>query len=126
MPDACTISRMPYTIREDPGLVRVNMTGARTAVELHAMLTDTDAMLRDRPVWPDNLFDMRGMEAAELGFTEVLSLARRREAVTPPNPIRTAFVAEAPSMVGYVRMFQHLNHNPLITSRIFSTVEDAE
>jgi len=117
---------MPYTIRENSGLMRIAMTGPLAAVDLHAMLTEVDTMVRDRPVWPDNLFDMRGMEVAALGFVEVMSLARRREAVTPPNAIRTAFVAEAPSLVGYVRMFQNLNQNPQITSRIFSTVESAE
>jgi hypothetical protein len=117
---------MPYSIDEEGGVLRARFVGALTGTELHAFIDEVDAKLAPRPQWPDNLIDLRAVELSALGFTDIMSLAKRREAAAPPNAIRTALVADTPTMTGFARMFQSLNHNPNITIQVFSDAAEAE
>ena len=94
--------------------------------DLHQFVVELSALVETRARWPNNLIDLRGVEPSRLSFNDVLSLAKIREAVTPPHPIRTAFVTDSPAMTGFVRMFQSLNHNPSIAIEVFSDVAAAE
>src|SRR5262245_3937648 len=117
---------MPHVISEKAGVLRVKVTGVITVTELHQMLDELDAILKDRTRWANNLMDLRGVDLSGLGFVDMMSLAKRRMAVQPPNPIRTAFIADSPTVIGFVRMFQSLNHNPSISSELFDDVAAAE
>lgn len=114
---------MPYTCDERDGVLWIRCEGEMSEIDLHALISEMQAMVDDRPQWPDNLLDLRGVELVGVGFGEVMSLARRREKIAPPNPIFTALVADAPIVIGYARMFQSLMHNPSITVNLFSTIE---
>lgn len=117
---------MPYSLTESQGVLRVAWTGPLNSTDLHALLNVMDSTLSGRAAWPDNLIDFRGLETSSLRFTDIMSLAKRRELVAPPNPIYTAFVADQPVIVGFVRMFQSVNQNPRITSQLFATLDEAE
>jgi hypothetical protein len=117
---------MPYSIQQDGELLRSRFTGTLSGNDLHAMLDEVDRLLAPRERWPDNLLDLRALEGSSLGFTDVMSVAKRRESITPPNAIRTAIVADSPTLIGFARMFQSLNHNPNITIQIFSDPAEAE
>lgn len=100
-------------------------TGTLSAAELHGSLDEADRLLAASARWPDSLVDLRGVELSALGFTDIMSVAKRRESITPPNPIRTAIVADSPTLMGFARMFQSLNHNPNITMRVFGDMDEA-
>jgi hypothetical protein len=116
---------MPYSVQEDAGMLRVRYSGRLTGADVHESLSEMDALVQPRERWPDNLVDMRGADISALGFPDIMSVAKRREAVTPPNPIRTAIVADHPSILGFARMFQSLNHNPNITIQVFADHTEA-
>jgi hypothetical protein len=117
---------MPYSIDEEGGVLRARFVGALTGTELHAFIDEVDAKLAPRPQWPNNLIDLRAVELSALGFTDMMSIAKRREAIQPPSPIRTAILADSPALTGFARMFQSLNHNPNITIQVFSDAAEAE
>ena len=102
------------------------MHGVMTGDEFHQFAGQMSALMATRSRWPNNLIDLRAVEPSRLSFNDVLSLAKIREAVTPPNPIRTALVAGSPAMIGFARMFQSLNHNPSIAIEVFTDVAAAE
>lgn len=117
---------MPYSIQETPLGLRIAYAGTLNAAELHASLDESEGMLANAQQWPDHLIDLRGVELSALGFPDILSVAKRRESITPPNAIRTAIVADSPTLRGFARMFQSLNNNPNITIQVFGDVSDAE
>lgn len=117
---------MPFTLQEEDGVLRVTINGNVLAAELHDLLTAMESFVVARAHWPDNLVDLRGIDLASLGFTDILGLAKRREALKPPNAFRTAMVADSPIVLGFARMFQSVNHNPAITLELFQTLEAAE
>lgn len=116
---------MPYSIQQTPSLLRVDYTGSLSTAEIHASLDELDQILAGAAHWPDNLVNLGGVELSALGFTDILSIAKRRESITPPNPIRTAMVADSPTLLGFARMFQAANHNPNITIRVFGDLREA-
>jgi SpoIIAA-like len=117
---------MPITYSQDGGLLRVRAAGVITAAELHAMVTEMEQRFVSANKWPDNLLDLTGIDLSGLGFADMMSLAKRRESVKPPHAIRTAIVADSPTVVGFARMFQTLNNNPDITVQVFQSAADAE
>lgn len=114
---------MPYTCDERDGVLWIRLDGKVSEVELHEMISEIEAIVMPLAQWPDQLIDLRGIELSGVGFGEVMSLARRRERIAPPNHIFTALIADAPIVIGYARMFQSLMHNPLITPNVFTTIE---
>lgn len=116
---------MPYSLQQDGGQLRITYTGTLRATELHESLDEADRLLAASARWPDNLVDLRGVELSALGFADLMSVAKRRESITPPNPIRTAIVADSPTLMGFARMFQSLNYNPNITIRVFGDLDEA-
>jgi hypothetical protein len=117
---------MPFTLQETDGVLRVTIHGAAPVAELHDLLTAIETFIKARSHWPDSLVDLRGIDLAKLGLTDLLGLAKRREALTPPNAFRTAMIADSPTVLGFARMFQSVNHNPAITLELFQTLEAAE
>ena len=117
---------MPYSVSEEKKFLRFTVTGAVTGSELRKLIDDSESMLKERAHWPNTLLDMRGIELSGLGLTDMLSLSKRRVSIRPPNPIRTAFVADSATVSGFVRMFQNLNRDPAITTELFEDVSAAE
>jgi hypothetical protein len=117
---------MPYSYEEVRGVLRVTLKGALTSEELHNFITEMEELLQKRKKWPDNLLDLRTVELKKLGFTDMMSFAKRRESVVPPHAIRTALVAESPVITGFARMFQSMNNNPKITVEVFPTLAAAD
>jgi hypothetical protein len=117
---------MPITYDHDGSLLRITVKGVVTGPELHELVTELDQRFRNEPRWPNNLLDLSTVELSGIGFLDMMSLAKRRETVTPPNPIRTAIVATSPTVIGFARMFQNLNNNPQITVQLFNGVTAAE
>lgn len=117
---------MPFTLEEDGEFLRVRLQGHVPGKELHEVLTAMETLVRGRARWPDNLVDLRGIDLSDLDFADVRSLAKRRQALKPPHPFRTAMVADGPLVMGFARMFQTVNDNPAITLEIFRSIETAE
>lgn len=117
---------MAYSMQEEGNVLRAEFSGALSGSELHAFLDEVDAQLGPRDSWPHNLLDLRRVDLSSLGFGDVMSIAKRRESITPPNAIRTAILADSPTLIGFARMFQSLNHNPNITIQVFSDLAAAE
>jgi len=117
---------MPITFSHDGDLLRVRAGGVITAAELHSMVTEMEGRFLSAKKWPNNLLDLTGIDLGGIGFMDMMSLAKRREGVKPPHPIRTAIVADSPTVTGFARMFQSLNNNPDITVQVFDSVADAE
>ena len=117
---------MPITYSHDGGLLRVRAAGVITVAELHAMVTEMEQRFLSAKKWPDNLLDLTGIDLSGLGLLDMMSLAKRRESVKPPHAIRTAIVADSPTVTGFARMFQSINTNPDITVQVFESVADAE
>ena len=117
---------MPYSVMDDGVVLRATFSGVITGEEIHAFAGEIATLLATRARWPNNLVDLRAIELNRLSFNDLLSLAKLRAAVTLPNPIRTALVAEAPAVIGFARMFQTLNHHPSITIEVFTDVAAAE
>jgi hypothetical protein len=117
---------MPYSYEEVRGVLRVTLKGALTSEELHNFITEMEELLKKRKKWPDNLLDLRTVELSKLGFTDMMSFAKRRDSVIPPHAIRTALVAESPVITGFARMFQSMNNNPKITVEVFPTLAAAD
>jgi hypothetical protein len=65
----------------------------------------------------DRVFDLTQIESLEVGFPEVFTLARERGVREVTDRIRSAIIASRPIQVGYARMFEMLNDNPLIDAR---------
>src|SRR5262245_44325410 len=117
---------MAFSWEERDGVLRITLSGVVSNLDLHSMVTEMQDRVQGRAVWPNNLCDFRGIELSTLGFTDVMSLARRRGRVEPPHPIRTALVADGPIVTGYARMFTNLLQNPSISCELFSTIAEAE
>lgn len=101
------------------GLLVIRCTGTVTASDLRPMPMLTTAFDASRPVTPDRLIDLRGVEAFEIGFAELLDVVRERRDATLSGPTRAAFVTAGSVQYGMARMFQSLNDNPDITVEIF-------
>jgi hypothetical protein len=117
---------MPYSVTQKPEFLLVTVTGVVTGPDLHQLINDAEAILKDRPRWTNNLADLRGLDLSGLGFSDMLSFSGRRVALKPPNPFRTAIVTDSPAVTGYVRMLQNLNRNPSITIEIFEDIAAAQ
>lgn len=117
---------MPYAFVEQDGVLRVTLQGIVSGAELHEMITELEQQFQVRPVWPNNLFDLRGVELSPFGFSDMMGVAKRREATMPPHPIRTALVTDSAAMLGFARMFQNLNQNPSIAIEVFHSMAEAE
>lgn len=115
---------MPFSLTDEGSFVRIEWFGPVTADDLHGAADQLDAIARLKPVWPDNLADIRRVDGRTLDFPALMSLARRREALPLPNPIRTPVIAESSVSLGFARMFRNLSNNPSITIEVFAT-EDA-
>ncbi|HWI18961.1 MAG TPA: STAS/SEC14 domain-containing protein [Vicinamibacterales bacterium] len=116
---------MPYSIQPSAGLLTVEYSGTLTGTDIHDSINELESLVQSLEQWPDNLVDMRSIELSALTFPDLMSVAKRREAVIPPNPIRTAIVADQPATMGFARMFQSLNHNPKITIQVFGDLAEA-
>ena len=116
---------MPYALNEHDGVIRVTLQGTVSGAELHELITEMEQLVEGRSAWPDSLFDLRGVELT-LGITDMMGLARRREATKPPHAVRTAFVADSALLTGFARMFQSTNHDPNVTIEVFSDLEAAQ
>ena len=117
---------MPYSVAQKPEFLLVTVTGVVTGPDLHQLINDAEAILKDRPRWTNNLADLRGLDLSGLGFSDMMSFSGRRVALKPPNPFRTAVVTDSPTVTGYVRMLQNLNRNPSITIEMFEDIAAAQ
>jgi hypothetical protein len=117
---------MPYSVEEEGTILRATFSGVMTGEDLHAFAVDIETLLATRDRVPNNLLDLRAVEPSRLSFNDLLSLAKLRETVKLPNPIRTAIVADSPTMTGFARMYQSLNQNPSVTIQVFTDVAAAE
>jgi SpoIIAA-like len=117
---------MPITFSHEGDLLRVRAGGVITAAELHTIVAEMEQRFFSAKKWPNNLVDLTGIDLSNVGFVDLMSLARRRESVKPPHAIRTAIVADSPTVTGFARMFQSLNNNPDITVQVFESVAAAE
>lgn len=116
---------MPYSIIESDGRLTVTVSGAITGAELHQLVDESEALLKGRAQWPDNLLDLRTVSLSGLGITDMMGFAGRLQSVLPPHPMRTAFVAE-PSVASYLRMLKSMAQNALVTLEVFPTLAEAE
>ncbi|MEY4095410.1 MAG: hypothetical protein RLZZ53_2609 [Acidobacteriota bacterium] len=116
---------MPFSIRREPSLLRLEYTGTLTGAELHSSLDALDQEQRASSPWPNTLADLRGVELNQLSFPDMMSVAKRRDTVAPANPIRTALVADSPTVLGFCRMFQSLMQNPNIAVQVFTDIDEA-
>jgi len=117
---------MPYSVADKPGLLLITVTGAITGPVLHQLIDEAEALLKVRSTWANNLVDLRGLDLSGLGFTDMMGFAGRRVALKPPNPFRTAIVADSPSVTGYIKMLKNLNRNPSIAIEIFEDLAAAK
>jgi hypothetical protein len=102
------------------------LSGRVTMADLQAVIDRLSEAESRAETTPDRIVDLSPVTTIELGFTEVAALARARKAVRPRNPFRSAIVAVSALQQGYARMFQTLNDHPLITVRVFDSIEAAE
>lgn len=117
---------MPITFNHDGDLLRVRARGAITVDELRTIVTEMEQRFLSAKKWPNNLLDLTGIDLSGIGFIDMMSLAKGRQSVKPPHPIRTAIVSDSRTVTGFARMFQSMNSNPDITVQIFESVADAE
>lgn len=111
---------MPFTIANDPHLIRITFTGVFTDEDLRGL---TEAMTAieeaSTPVAP-RITDVTGVTQLKIAYPDVHALAQKRRATTFPNTFKSAIVVGGPVQLGMARMFQTLNDNPQITIEIFS------
>jgi hypothetical protein len=119
---------MPYSVVDDGTILRATFAGVVSGEDFHVFASEVQKIVESRSHWPNNLVDLRAVEIepGRLSFNDLLSIAKMREAVKPPNPIRTALVAGSPAMMGFARMFQSVSLNPSITIEVFADVAAAE
>lgn len=117
---------MPYSVAEKSGFLLITVTGVITGPDLHQLIDKAEAMLKVRSKWANNLVDLQGLDLSGLGFTDIMGFAGRRVALKPPNPFRTAIVADSPSVTGYIKMLKNLNRNPSIAIEIFEDLAAAK
>jgi hypothetical protein len=119
---------MAFTIGMERGIIRVRFQGTMDPEDLDRLAT---AMFefegRTAPV-PDRITEFTGLTGTGvlINFNDMLQLAHRRKRSGLQTPIRSALVVALPIHMGYARMFQTLNDHPMVTIRIFETVEAAE
>jgi len=110
---------MAFQIIQQPGLLRVVITGRITRDEVVAVGMAVREIEQASPSIPDRLTDVSGVEVSEIGGEDVQNFARRRREVRYPNPFRNAIYAPQPVQFGYARMFQTLLDHPDITTQVF-------
>jgi len=106
-------------IADDGGILRIVMPATLTPAELHGINDALGEVERAAAPIPRRLVDITGVTRFELGFEEMFAMTRQRRVQRPAYPIRTAVAAATPVQVGFARMFQTLNDDPLVTVRIF-------
>ena len=116
---------MPYQLRLEDGVLRVNFSGVVTNQDLEQLFGEVSRLEATWTVMPHRLADLRAVERLEVDFPGILGVAQARRRHAFPNPFKTAVVATAPVHFGIARMFQTLNDHPQITVSIFGSVEDA-
>jgi len=104
---------------DDDGILRIVMPATLTPAELRGIGDALGELERATGAIPYRLVDVTGVVRFEVGFEEMLALTEDRRARRPAHPIFTALVAATPVQVGFARMFQTLNDDPLLTVRIF-------
>ncbi|HET6762966.1 MAG TPA: hypothetical protein VFH27_04815 [Longimicrobiaceae bacterium] len=115
---------MEFTLALDGELLRSEFHGVLGPEDLERFGDEMVRFEAGLPRPPDRVIDLRGVTRVDIGFDAVNSIARLRHA-TLDRPIRSALVAASAIHVGYARMYQTLSEHPLITVRIFPTVEAA-
>jgi hypothetical protein len=116
---------MSFDIAIEPGLIRVTLSGALTAADLHGIAEAADEIERTTAPIPHRVTDMTAVTDLQVAYPDVLALAARRRALHFPNDFKSAIVVSGAAQLGIARMFQTLNDNPHITVQIFTDGADA-
>lgn len=109
---------MPYSISLENDVLRIRLTGRLTALELTECCVEVKNCGRPTTV-PHCVADLTGVTEVAIHYPEISDLAERCRRLRFPNPIKSAIVTSNQQHLGYARMFQTLNENPLIAIRIF-------
>ena len=117
---------MPYSLTDTAGILVIAVSGAITGAELHNIVDESEALLKARQRWTNALVDLRGLDLSGLGIMDFMGLAGRRVSVKPPNPFRTAVVADSASVAGYAKTLKNLNRDPSIAIEIFEDIDAAK
>lgn len=107
------------------GLLVIRGAGTVTASDLREMPALTTAFDAGRAITPNRLIDLTGVEAFDVGFSEMLAVVRERRDAALSGPTRTAVLTANPVQYGMARMFQSLNDNAQITVSIFEDRAEA-
>ena len=116
---------MPFSLSSESGVERIAISGTLTPADLERLADTLLEMEGASAVCPHRVTDLTDLTRFDVGFDDMFSLARRRRAVPPANPIRSAIVASTPVQLGFARMFQTLNDHPQVTLRIFADLDAA-
>ena len=115
---------MPFQISRKPGYVHIRLTGTVSAADLDGLAQAMHELEGELgPV--HRLTDLTGMDTVDVAYPEVSDFADRRRRLVLSAPVRSALVADRALQIGYARMFQTLNDNPLVEIRLFGTVDEA-
>lgn len=117
---------MPFEITIDGDHVVVRLHGTITAEDIARLAIEAREIDDSpRPV-TNRIGDMTGVDDFAVGFQEIFALAYQRRTRPLSTHFRTALIARAPVQIGFARMFQALNTNPMIEIRILDSVQDAK
>lgn len=116
---------MAYHIDTSQPIWRITFSGTLSNRDLQELLNDARNLEKDKSAVPNRLADLRQLEAIEVGFSEMSSLATARRSHTLPNAIKTALLTKGPVQFGIARMFQMLLEHPKIQVQVFSEEADA-
>jgi len=119
------VARMPFEITNEGDHFLVRLYGTITAEDL-TRLANEGAVIEDSvlPVM-NRIVDLTGVEEFAIGFPEMFSFAFQRRSRPFSTHFKSALIACEPVQVGYARMFQTLNTNPMMEIRILDSVQDA-
>ena len=116
---------MPYALRMDGRILRVDFTGTLTNQDLSQCVAELANAEESTAVIPHRLVDFRSVERLDIDFSGVLAVAEARRRRSYRNRFKTAVVASDVVRYGFARMFQTLNDNPQIVIAIFGDEVEA-
>lgn len=117
---------MPYRVYFEAEILRLEFSGHLTKADLVGAWQELEVIERERTQMPNRICDLSGWESSENRFAELFEVARHRQQKRFPNAFKSAFVSPQETTFGIARMFQTMNDNPQITTRIFSELAAAQ